>query len=178
LKGLLDVKLAKEIADAYGNDKGKSLIDGGMQDTKSVWFSLDDLKHYIWAIEDTLSKQGADPDKLNMGIRVYFAKYPDSSRIRDFGVDPSYASHHTVFFVATYKGEKSNVDFDPWNVGPDKSKPIPFAQTFRGTGLNRSSMFKGLYAGAGGFGDGDAGTVLNHGDLAPPPAGSGVFPQE
>lgn len=178
LKNLLDVRLAKAISDNYKADKAKSTVDGGLEDATSVWFSLDELKHYIWAIEDTLMKQGIKPDALNMGMRIYYAKYPDASRIKEYGVDERYASRHTVFMVATYKGAKKNVDFDPWNIGPDKTKPTPFATLLRQTGKT-GSLMKNMRAGVGGFGQyGNEGTVLNHGDLAPPPAGEGTFPQD
>jgi hypothetical protein len=174
MKGFLDVKLAKEIADAYDADKQKAFISEGgsmtgMEDAHCVWYSLDELKQYIWMMEDTLCKQGCNMDSLNLGLHLYFAKYPDSSRIKAFGVDPSYALHQTVFMTATYKGDSSNIDFDPWHIGTQKCKPTPLSAFLRSANNKDGMMLKGDGE------EGDAG-VLNHGGLIPPPAGGGGFP--
>lgn len=173
MKGYLDVNLAKEIADLYYGDKDKAYISdaGGItniEDAKAVWFDLETLKQYIWQIEDTLCKQGCNIDSLGLGMHVYFAKYPDSSLISQFGVDPKYAMHQTVFLTATYKGQKGNIDFDPFHPGADKCKPTPLGAYLQRSASSREGMKLG-------GGDGDAG-VLNHGNLAPPPSGTGEFP--
>jgi hypothetical protein len=173
MDGYLNVDLAKEIADAYDADVEKAYISMGGQmtnkeDAHRVWFSLEKLKQYIWQIEDTLCKQGCNIDSMRLGVHFYFAKYPDSSRIKEYGVDPSYANHQTMFMTATYKGTNSNVDFDPWHIGPEKCKPAPLSTFLRAGTKKEGMMLKG---------EGDEGAgVLNHGDLAPPPDGSGGFP--
>ncbi len=62
----------------------------GFQDTRDFWFSLDTLKKYIEYVEYEGKKMGKD----NLGIRVYFAAYPEDSNYPD----PGYA---TVFLVPT-----------------------------------------------------------------------------
>ena len=170
-KGFLNVRLAKEIADAYDADQEKSYISSGgkmtgMEDAHRVWFSIEDLKQFIWIMEDTLCKQGCNMDSLGLGVHIYLAKYPDSSRIKEFGVDPKYANHQTLFFTATYRGGKGgNIDFDPWHIGTEKCRPTPLSAFIRPVaGKNAADDF-----------DDDAG-VLNHGNLAPPPDGTGGFP--
>jgi hypothetical protein len=178
MPNMLDARLAKQIADLYREDRSKSQVNGtSVDDTRSVWFDLEAIKHYIWKIEDTLRKQGCKPGDLKLGLRIYYAKYPDSSRIKEYGVDPSYADHHTIFMVATYKGEKKQIDFDPWNVGKDKCKPLPLSTILQGMGTGRGKQI-GSLASYTGQGSGD-GRVLNHGGLKPPPSEptEGVFPE-
>ena len=59
-------------------------------DTRDIWFSLDTLKKYITYVE----QQGERLGKENLGIRIYFAAYPDEPNYPD----PGYA---TVFLVPT-----------------------------------------------------------------------------
>jgi hypothetical protein len=182
LEKYLDVRLAKEITDLYYRDKEKSYIsnggpNNGLEDAKAIWFSLDDLKHYIWQIEDTLCKQGCDINKLDLGLHVYFAKYPGQDRIKEFDVDPKYADHQTVFFTATYRGNKNNIDFDPFHPGSDKCRPTPLAEYLKraSNAFKNSSGKQSIFMGPDGFTDDGAG-VFNHGGLRPPPAGEGGFP--
>lgn len=174
IKGYLDVNLAKEIADAYYADKDKSFISdaGGVtnvEDSRTVWFDLQTLKQYIWQIEDTLCKQGCNIDSLGLGLHLYFAKYPDSSLISQFGVEPRYANHQTIFLTATYKGKKNNIDFDPFHPGPDKCKPTPLRAYLQRSSNSREGMK---------LSGGDGAGVLNHGGLIPPPPGEGSFPSD
>ncbi len=181
-KNMLDARLALQISNAYLADSTKAKIGGtGQADATSVWYSLEELKKYIWQLEDTMMKQGCDPAKLNLGFHVYFAKYPDSSKIKDYDVDPSYAGHQTVFFVPTYTNDKAKIDFNPWNVGNDKNAPTPLSKLLGDNRTGDVLNFKRAAAGAGGYGnggDGGAGGVFNHGDLAPPPSGTGIFPSD
>lgn len=66
----------------------------GFQDTRDFWFSLDTLKKYIEYVEFEGKKMG----KENLGIRVYFAAYPEDSNYPD----PGFA---TVFLVPTAQAE-------------------------------------------------------------------------
>lgn len=172
-EGYLNVNLAKEIADAYDADQEKAYISmggkmTGMQDAHRVWFNLEKLKQYIWQIEDTLCKQGCNLDSLGLGMHIYFAKYPDSSRIKEFGVDPSYANHQTIFMTATYRGTKNNIDFDPYHIGTEKCKPTPLSAYIRSDNKD-GMMLKG---------SGEEPGVLNHGSISPPPEGTGSFPSD
>lgn len=173
--GMIDARIALEMTKAYQADKGKALIEGtGREDALSLWFSLQELKHYIWKIEDTLRRQGCNPDSMGLGMHIYYAKYPDEARMKELGFKPEYALHHTAFLTATYKNGKNNVDFDPWHIGPEKCKPTPLKRLLYGadTVKVRKMMMGGKY------GDSGDGGVLNQGTLQPPPPGTGEFPEE
>lgn len=62
----------------------------GFTDTRDFWFSLDTLKQYIEFVEQEASRMG----KSNLGIRIYFAAYPENSNYPQPG-------RATVFLVPT-----------------------------------------------------------------------------
>jgi hypothetical protein len=172
MKGIIDANVAFDIANSYKTDKSKSTIEGtGQQDANSIWFSLETLKQYIWKMETELAKNKCNIDSLNLGIRIYYGKYPDVETMRKLGFKPEYALHHTAFIVGTYKGKKNHIDFDPWNIGKDACRPTPLRELLD----RRNQIGRAAAAGAGGR-EGDPG-VLNQGDLKPPPADEGFgFP--
>jgi hypothetical protein len=196
--GLIDINTAIELAERYKADAGKFYIGNGAintteQDARSVWFDLETLKAFIWRIEDTLCKAGCI-DSLKPGIRIYYGKYPDSTRMSTMSdladVKPEYQFHHTVFMVPTYKvgrgAEAKHIDFDPWNMGPDKCKPVSLYEMYKdyiesyrnqkGEPKRGDQKRMLLFAGVGAKTDA-SGEEQNHGGLAPPPDGVG-FPSE
>lgn len=92
----------------------------GFEDTRDFWFSIDTLKKYIAYVE----QQGKKMGKENLGIRIYFAAYPEKS---DYP-DPGYA---TVFLVPTSLEEPSNLKrgffpIEPTNQNIDSLYPLNF----------------------------------------------------
>ncbi len=98
-------------------------INGGLgKDARSVWFSLAKLKAFIADIESKVGQHCTD--SFNLGIRIYYAAYPDSSMIRVRGwknyldnhkLPMEYRNHHTVVMVPTYWNNEDGhyYDFDP-----------------------------------------------------------------
>lgn len=173
-EGMITLAQAMEITQLYYKDYNKSHIgvDGKVtkdEDTKNIWYSLETLKKYIWAIEDTLCKQGCNLDSLGLGLHFYMAKYPDAKQCVAMGVDSSYAHHQTLVITATYKDGKNNVDFDPYYVGSQKCKPTPL-KSYMAQAANKA---EGMVMKGGGD---DGAGALNHGGLIPPPFGDGSFP--
>ncbi len=70
----------------------------GFTDTRDFWFSLDTLKQYINYVEQEAAEMG----KTNLGIRVYFAAYPENSEYPQPG-------RATVFLVPTSLEEDSSL---------------------------------------------------------------------
>ena len=83
---------------------------GLVDDSRSVWFSLDVLKKFIYKIEDTLYRKNCDPN-TRLGMRFYFATYPDAARMLESdylkALPASYANHHTLFMVPTFDSSVS-----------------------------------------------------------------------
>ncbi len=170
--GLINAEFALAMTKNYQADNGKAIIEStNTEDALSVWFSLQTLKHYIWKMEDALKKQGCDLEKMNLGLHIYYAKYPDSLAMLERNLPVEYALRHTSFLTATYKDGKNNVDFDPWHIGDDKCKPTPLSELLK---LSKASQQKMMKENGD---DKEDPTVLNQGTLAPPPPGGGTFPE-
>ena len=166
-EGMISLAQAMEITQLFYDDYAKSHVnmDGKptpREDTRNIWYSLETLKRYIWAMEDTLCKQGCNLDSMGLGLHFYFAKYPDAKKTMAMGVDSAYAHQQTLVISATYKDGGVNVDFDPYHVGSQPCKPTPLKSRVPGS----------LSNGAGGQEEG----ALNHGGMIPPPYGAGSFP--
>jgi hypothetical protein len=121
-EGIINYETAIGISENYKNDLYKSTINTGGKtlqnqdpDARSVWFSLDRLKNFIWHVEKANCDSGCN--EASLGLRIYFAKYPDLNNTNYTGlkdVPKNYSNHHTLFMVPTYQNEKGyNVDFYP-----------------------------------------------------------------
>lgn len=141
-----------------------------MNDARSVWFDLETLKRFIDEVERQTCNNCTGTTTTQLGIRMYYGTYPDSSEWNDEywsqnlqGLPESYAGRHTIMMVPTYRNtEGVNVDFDPAYITSDcnfanidsfyqlmKSDP---SLDFNFTILSAMST-----------------TSQNHGDLIPPP---------
>ena len=183
--GSIDAFLAKRISEDYKADPFKGFVSReslGAANKKNpdalcIWFELGKIKNLISMIENSVCAKNCD-NPLNLGIRIYYAKYPsvtgpDAAHEDMRRLPTNYAGRHTVFLVGTYDNRKGeHVDFDPMNVG-DKCAPTPYKTLLA---LRDGRKFKITSAGkklnAAVLRD----TTVNHGDLTPPPAGSGTFP--
>lgn len=116
-------------------------------DARSIMFDLDKLKKFLWQLEVTAVENGLDRTKL--GVRIYYAEYPDTvsnppngERLDksyhtkvwdDFtdlkGLPENYMRKHTVFFIPTYlNADDFPVDFDPRHVVA--GRPVPLTEIF------------------------------------------------
>ena len=131
----LDVDMLKDMTAKY--DTTTSLYDraskrkivrgsgGGLvEDSRSIWFSLDSLKKFIWEVETSVCANSCKNEKqnlnLNLGIRLYYARYPIRSQVASYplqltGISSVYENLHTIFMVPTYENNNANTDFDPRN---------------------------------------------------------------
>lgn len=96
------------------------------QDAYSIWFDLKTLKKYLYHIEKNAKKGDASiVDDSKLGIRIYYAVYPDSTVIEknkfkdlDFlKSNPKYAGYnglHTLIMIPTITdADGEEVDFNP-----------------------------------------------------------------
>ncbi|MFT3946098.1 MAG: hypothetical protein QM763_03910 [Agriterribacter sp.] len=173
-RGLIKYTLAKRMAELYANDAGKKYIWNNeiktdSLDARTIWFDLKRIKSFIGYLEETLCKDSC-VNTDHYGIRIYYAKYPDTTEMRTFpelnDLPKEYANHHTLFMVPTYWDEerKMNIDFDPQKKTTN-CKLLPLDSS--------SKEIFGTF-----FKAGDAQSEQqNHGSLIPPPAGGGNYPQ-
>jgi hypothetical protein len=178
--GIINYETAQALYENYQNDRGKAFIsghdatgklDGFIPDTKSVWFSLDRLKNFIWHIEN---QNCSKPCHDTLGLRIYFAKYPDLSKLSDqnlLGLDEvpkEYSNQHTLFMVPTYKG-KDGYDYDFYPDGKDCRTPIdksPLIEVGQGEIKTMTHALSPIF-----LFDLNTGTTSgsqNHGGLVPP----------
>lgn len=184
----VDCQVAKSIARNYQSiDQPRLQIDPDTKDAACIWFSLENMKAFIWKIESAMCRSGCTDKQL--GIRIYYARYPDAATMasnNNLNMLPSdYEYHHTLFMVPTFQDAKSpdiHWDFDPWHLGSaDCSTIVPMSEWFRKSekpfGNEKSLIFSvssDQYFSEGG----NWISVLNHGDLIPPGTntGAGYYP--
>jgi hypothetical protein len=121
----IDPQLSRQmVADYRDNIWNNRKVDGVLQkDSRSVWFSLEKLKAFIAEIENKVQADSCNQEKA-LGIRFYFAAYPDSNTIKQKGWKSYFTNHglplayqrlHTLVMVPTYYNDNDghNYDFDP-----------------------------------------------------------------
>ncbi len=150
----LELNLLKQMAFNYQN----SIPTTG---TRSVWFSLETVKKFIYSIE----KKTCNTCAGNLGIRMYLAQYPTTGPSASYTdltiVDANYSGINTLFMVPTVDIGNYHYDFDPaFSCNPYK---LPKMDT------------SGYYP--------PGGTIVtaimsqNHGDACPPPPQGQTCPQ-
>jgi hypothetical protein len=164
---------AYKMFETYGGNQFARItnnLNPNTDDSKFVWFSLDVIKKFIYKIEDTLHAKGADPS-TRLGIRFYFAAYPDSNQmktIKDLNQLPSsYGKRHTLFMVPTYDIASAtgtiHQDFNAFEPLSTAKKPSPSMLLDSRT---VKSVFTLKMAGLGVTNDI---YIQNHGEIGPPP---------
>jgi hypothetical protein len=148
----------------------KNSIGKDVDDAHSAWFSLDDLKFFLWEIETKVCKSKCEKLMLNnLGVRIYFGRYPQGSPVlTSLGIQKDYINRQTVFMIPTFDDKMIHYDFllDSTIIS-NSCKPIAMP----------SGNAKGDAKGAVQF---TVGTYLlpdgkNHGDLCPPVCGGNAF---
>jgi hypothetical protein len=184
LDGLLTNNLAWQMSQAYKNDDRKARYekpDHSMaNDARSIWFSLETLKKFMAKIESSLRTENGESE-LNLGVRIYYAKYPvmPDPRLKRLAANVAY--RHTVFMVPTYMDTdtKKDIDFNFYHVG-NKRKPTPYFRLLDSIpemqpAILGSFNIRDLMLRTEGLAlmiDG----IQNQGGLAPPPGSAGSFP--
>lgn len=125
-------------------------------DARSIWFSVETLKEFIYNIEKASCDKKCT-NKLELGVRIYYAQYPDDSELKKSGTETksdldmlattkkNYQLNHTVFMVPTYdnilKGSTNvHIDFDPWHMGENCDAPISFDSLRRSSPTDQKAL--------------------------------------
>lgn len=122
----LEVATLKDMASAYQGIVRRRVTQSSgntVEDASSIWFSLDALKSFIWEIQkDTCGKKDCEGKPLELGVRIYYARYPQFNLQNTAGglrypdiqaVNKDYENLHTVFMIPTYDSSGYQKDFDP-----------------------------------------------------------------
>lgn len=87
----------------------------GIEDARSIWFSLDGLKSFLNGIEKNSALLNISSKDL--GVNMYYGVYKNN---------PEYTGLHTIFMAPTYKNNNGEqIDFDPL-ISAAKKKIITF----------------------------------------------------
>lgn len=129
-------------------------------DSRSVWFSLEDLNTFIQQIQDGVSSAN-NTGLGDLGIRFYFAQYPeagsplwsDKKLSAELASQAQYAGMETLILVPTYNDSNGeDVDFDP-NITDGNGNPLSILDIYDPNAGNLPGKI----------------CVMNHGTLCPPP---------
>lgn len=123
-KKFISIEKSVEIKNIYSNDIGK-LIETNKDDydhTQFTWLSLETLKSYIATLEEV----GKINQKEVSGIRIYFAKYPESGDYSNEEIENLKPGRETMFFAPTMKVavNDSNKDYEVLQNVPFSIKSI------------------------------------------------------
>lgn len=155
----------KKITNAYS---ASARIDS-ITDASSIWFSLDSLKRFIGEIEYNVCKNKKGPGKLELGIRIYYAKYPSTGALSPYkdlkDVPPEFENVHTVFMVPTFDkiidvGKLQHVDFAPQYELSPAGEPITIEALQKDPVKFKQLLIMGVNSGRY--------PALNHGGVCPP----------
>jgi len=177
---LLNTNMLKEMAENYNQlaynkritnkviqnrPSQDPLYPGTEPDVRAIWFSIERLKGFVREIEKGYC--GKTCEKSQLGIRIYYARYPDSSKYKDLiGIPRDFENRHTVFMVPTYFNGKHHEDFDPRYF--DKGcKPTSLSVVMGAEPSQRAdtSLAKTMFALMSTIDN----TSMNHGGIIPPP---------
>ncbi len=104
----------------------KSSSGMAMDDAYSIWFDLDSIKKFIYHIEKGVEKNGDNTKTNKLGLRMYYASYPDKSTwkagkyddLSAFDGDATkqdYEFKHTIVILPTIHVGGNELDFNPFN---------------------------------------------------------------
>ncbi|SNR41229.1 hypothetical protein [Dokdonia pacifica] len=132
----LEVKLIHAMTQKY-SDKQLDAINTGTRtrftqptaqqpekgDSEAIWFDLETLKAFIYHIENEAKKHPQKPaQSKDLGIRIYYASYPDSTHWGNYTNLPGtgnhqltndYSERHTLIMVPTIRRDGIEFDFNP-----------------------------------------------------------------
>jgi hypothetical protein len=150
----MKIDVVRKLIDNYGANHYQTLMNcppvqsnPNHQDSKAVWFSLQELKSFIHDIEAHIAAKCTDPSGMTPGIRIYFGENPKSEAdCTAYGINPKYCGLHTLVMVPTYLDATTqlNTDFDPAQFSA-ACQPLPITNTTTGNI-----------------------TAMNHGETCPP----------
>jgi hypothetical protein len=155
-------------------------------DARSIWFDLETLKEFLYQIEHNVNKNPTQGRDKKLGVRIYYAAYPDNTKMRDlaatqtdpnFSYNPAYEKKHTLVMIPTIQGaDRENYDFNPLDV----NSYIGFTNMKAGGAFSsNSSSYATLSLGTSSAplvsapatnGGGTSSSIIsrNHGSLNPP----------
>lgn len=152
----------QKLVDNYRNNQlGVINTKLEMEDAHSICFDLATLKKFISDIENEVQKVDATITTNHLGVRFYYAAYPEIKNwdmMENTPIEKNCAGKHTVVMIPTLKrqnaeGETLNYDFNP----------LDAATYTENSGIEEKESVMAL-------GKKPVGPIFsqNHGELSPP----------
>lgn len=132
--GLISKETSYLLANNYKESIARSDYNNpNNPDSRSVWFSYDEMKKYMCVLENEYKKtHEGNTDLSKLGIRVYFGRYPKQDALQEINdlkdifdrnvvsnrtlpdgqARIEYGEKHCVFFVPTYYDETNRINKD------------------------------------------------------------------
>lgn len=144
------------------------------KDAYSIWFDLETLKKFLYHIETISKKNENTIAKEDLGVRIYYASYPNKEIMKNFpDLDVSrgnpaivnYNGLHTLVMIPTLLRDGVDVDFNPL----DEATYTNGLSKIEKYGLNHPSSIPNNTAALVGTSTTSRDTsARNHGILCPP----------
>jgi hypothetical protein len=113
-------------SDAQLNNIQNAAVNNVPKDARSIWFDLETLKKFLYQIEYNASKNPSKIQNKSLGVRIYYAAYPENDKMRQysqtqaqgFSFNPNYEKLHTLVMIPTItdKESENHYDFNPLDV--------------------------------------------------------------
>lgn len=90
-----------------------------IEDTESLYYTLEELKNLIWYIEYYAKASGMNVKSEDLGVNVHFGQYPTTDLLKQFpqlellGGEANKAGKQTIFFVPTIIQNGKRFEFNP-----------------------------------------------------------------
>lgn len=195
----LTTEMVKSMVTQYGDAQLESIqsatINSVPEDAKSIWFDLETLKAFLYQVEYNAKKKRASIKNEELGIRIYYAAYPENSKMRameasqtdpNFSFNPDYEKLHTLVMIPTIAvgSKKENFDFNPLDLttfngfaNTPKTSSTYSANSASYTTLSLGTSSAPAAAGINSSGTTNTPSIIarNHGTLCPPDGGVQAF---
>jgi hypothetical protein len=180
----LSAALVKSMVSNYKSNQLQSIKTSSTHpmadDAHSIWFDMDTLKKFIYHIEKSVL-QNAPSTTNKLGIRIYYASYPENSLWGRPGYEDlstfigdsekmQYTKMHTLVMIPTILNGTEYCDFNP----KDKASYIGYRKLWGNSQGTPPPAYKAVVLTANSSTSDDIG-ARNHGQLIPPgnPLGEG-----
>lgn len=105
-------ELIQSLVDNYRSNQLVCINEGlGIEDAHSIWFDLVTLKKFMTEIEDAAKNLDSPVLEEDLGIRFYYAAYPE---VPQDPIPESCSKKHTLVLVPTKREDDQNYDFNPF----------------------------------------------------------------
>lgn len=183
----LPVQLVHDMVTGYKKNQLNVInTEMTLSDAHSIWFDLETLKKFVYHIESTTKKIDQTISSEDLGVRIYFASYPDKmldkasyngelQKFKNNNFDAkNYGKLHTLVMIPTRKKGELNIDFNPLDKDTYNNNLNNLNYYSSKKEDETNNRFQSIFA-LSVSSSSNSTTSLNHGSLIPPgdPAAEG-----